>query len=160
MIARLPAHLLLAVALCAVFAAGFDAASAATPATPAPSGSPIVVSMRNYLFYPAALTVKPGTTITWRNDEVNGVAHTVVANKGAFASGNLGPGMVYSFTFTKPGVYAYTCSYHPYMTGTVTVTDEGAPASGGSPATSQPAPSPIQTAPLPGQAPPTSSSGY
>ena len=157
MFARLPAQLLLVVALCAVFAAGFGAASAAAPETPAP----IVVSIRNYLFYPAALTIKPGTTVTWRNDEVNGVAHTVVANKGAFASGNLGPGMVYSFTFTKPGAYGYTCSYHPYMTGTITVKDEGAPAGGGSPVPSQAAPSPSQTAPLPGQAaPPTSSSGY
>jgi manganese oxidase len=154
MFARLPAQLLLAVALSAVFAAGFGAASAAEPGTPAPSGSPILVSIRNYLFYPAAVTIKPGNTVTWRNDEVNGVAHTVVANKGAFTSGNLGPGMVYSFTFTKPGVYAYTCSYHPYMTGTITVGDEGAPAgSGGSPAPSQ--------APAPGQpAPPPPSSGY
>jgi plastocyanin len=34
----------------------------------------------------------------------------------------LSTGQSYSFTFTKPGAYAYLCTIHPFMTATVTVT--------------------------------------
>jgi len=68
-------------------------------------------------FAPSLLTVPVGTTVTWINK--SDVDHTVTV-AGLFDAG-LDLGGSYSFTFTKPGVYEYTCSPHPEMTGSVTV---------------------------------------
>jgi plastocyanin len=45
----------------------------------------------------------------------------VTADTNSFASGNLQPGGSFSFTFTRPGTYAYHCSIHPSMHGSVVV---------------------------------------
>jgi len=37
-------------------------------------------------------------------------------------SGNLTSGQSYAVTFSKPGTYAFHCSIHNYMTGTIKVT--------------------------------------
>ena len=37
------------------------------------------------------------------------------------------PGGTYSVTFTRPGIYAYVCSFHPGMRGQVEVREAGAP---------------------------------
>ena len=58
--------------------------------------------------------------IKWTNAQK--VRHTVVADQGAFASAGLDADQSYSFTFNAPGTYNYHCSIHPFMTGTVTVT--------------------------------------
>jgi plastocyanin len=82
-------------------------------------GQTTTVSIQNFFFSPANMTVAPGTTVTWVN---NGQApHTATANNGAFDSGTLQPGQSYSFTFKQPGTYAYHCAIHPDMTATVTV---------------------------------------
>jgi len=72
-------------------------------------------------FSPSTITVVIGVnnTVVWNNDD--SVPHTVTANDGSFSSGNLNPGDSYSFTFTTPGTYAYHCSYHSWMKGTVIV---------------------------------------
>lgn len=146
MSAQLPARLFIAVSLGAmiVAAAGVRTASADSPP---PSASPVMVFIRNSIYYPSSLTVKTGTTVTWRNDDVQ-LSHTVTSTTGVFDSKNLDRGMVYSFKFTKAGKYPYTCTYHPYMKGMVIVTDDGsAPADSSTPAPSS-------------YAPPQSSSGY
>jgi plastocyanin len=64
-------------------------------------------------------------TVMWTNNDT--AAHTVIpGNEPAgggwsVGSGNLPSGMSYSFTFTVPGTYAYSCSYHSWMSGTVVV---------------------------------------
>lgn len=92
---------------------------ASTPAdtTPVATGS---VAIKNFLFAPAAVTVKVGTTVTWTNDD--GEAHTVTSTKGPLHSPALPPGGTFSYRFTKPGSYSYLCTIHPYMHGTVVVT--------------------------------------
>ena len=91
----------------------------APSATSAPSAVEAKVSISNFAFDPAALTIKVGTTVTWTNNDV--VAHTVtftdVAN-----SPVLNRGDQFSRTFTKPGTYSYICSIHPFMHGMVVVT--------------------------------------
>jgi plastocyanin len=77
------------------------------------------VTIRNFAFGPSAVTVKPGTTVHWANRDSE--AHTVTSDTGAFSSPVLQPNAGYSFTFTKPGTYAYHCTIHPFMTGTVVV---------------------------------------
>ena len=58
-------------------------------------------------------------TVTWTNDDRS--PHTASSMSGAFNSGNLNPGMSYTFTFTTPGTYGYSCAYHGWMHGTVVV---------------------------------------
>jgi plastocyanin len=82
-------------------------------------GKTMTVSIKDFAFDPPSTTVAPGTMVTWVNNDQ--VPHTATANDGAFDSGTLQPGQSYSFTFDKPGTYAYHCNIHPYMTATVTV---------------------------------------
>jgi plastocyanin len=80
------------------------------------------VTIQNFAFSPASITVKAGTTVTWTNSD--SVAHTVTETDGKTgpASGDVNPGSSYSFTFKDTGTYQYHCSIHPSMTGTVVVT--------------------------------------
>jgi amicyanin len=78
------------------------------------------VSIKNFAFVPADVTVKVGTTVTWTNTDQE--AHTVTAKNGAFGSPALNNGSTYHYTFTKPGTYDYVCTIHPFMTATVVVT--------------------------------------
>jgi len=71
-------------------------------------------------FLPQVITVVIGmnNTVTWINQDL--IAHNVISNTGAFASGDLSSGQTYTFTFTQAGTYPYYCSYHP-MSGVVIV---------------------------------------
>ena len=95
-------------------------------------GKNMTVSIKNFAFNPPNITVAPGTTVTWVNNDQT--AHTATATdpSGVFDSGELQPGQSYSFTFDKPGTYAYHCEIHPDMTGTVTVSGASTSASGSS----------------------------
>src|SRR5215218_10760577 len=92
------------------------------------------VSIKGFAFNPPNATVAPGTTVTWVNDDQ--APHTATANDGAFDSGTLQPGQSYSFTFDKPGTYAYHCNIHPDMTATVTVSGASGSSSGSASASS------------------------
>ncbi len=87
--------------------------------TQSPSVNQIVVTMKNIAFNPQDVTINTGETIVWENDD--NVDHHVVSNTGVFDSGVMTPGSSYSFTFSTAGTYAYHCSIHPSMTGTITV---------------------------------------
>ncbi|MBI2847302.1 MAG: cytochrome P460 family protein [Chloroflexi bacterium] len=78
--------------------------------TPPPLG-PNEIGLDSISFYPASVTVKPGTTVKWVNNDQ--VTHTVTARNGAFASPPLKPGESFSFTFSSTGVFEYFCSIHP-----------------------------------------------
>jgi plastocyanin len=77
------------------------------------------VTIKDYAFAPATLTVPAGTTVTWTNDDA--VPHTATASDGSFDSGNLNPGQSFSFTFATPGSHPYVCQYHAGMAGTIVV---------------------------------------
>jgi amicyanin len=93
------------------------------PATPAPTPPPsaIHVTIRNFAFEPAKMTIPAGKTVEWTNEDA--VPHTATATSPAkaFDSGNLNQGQSFSFTFAKAGTYDYYCIYHPYMKGTIVV---------------------------------------
>ena len=76
------------------------------------------VSIDNFTFQPAELTVKVGTTVTWTNHD--DIPHTVVS-AGKFRSKTLDTDDSFSFTFTAAGDYKYFCSLHPHMTGMIKV---------------------------------------
>jgi plastocyanin len=78
------------------------------------------VSIDNFAFAPATLTVPAGSTVTWTNRDEE--PHTVVANDGSFHSPGMGSQATYSHTFPTVGKFDYVCSIHPFMHATVVVT--------------------------------------
>jgi plastocyanin len=76
------------------------------------------VTIDNFTFAPAELTVKVGTTVTWTNHD--DIPHTVVS-AGKFRSKTMDTDDSFSFTFTAAGDYKYFCSLHPHMTGMIKV---------------------------------------
>ena len=112
-------HLMLSRAAAAVL---MTAGLALTPyAGPARAQAPAAASVKisNLTFTPQTITVAAGTTVTWTNDD--DLPHTVVAIDKSFRSKPLDTGDQFSFTFAKPGQYAFFCSIHPMMTGKVVV---------------------------------------
>jgi plastocyanin len=99
----------------------------------------VVVKMSDKptMYMPAKLTVKAGTTVVWKNTA--GSIHDVTTdpdsvqnardvslppNVKPFDSGFIPPGGSWSYTFTVPGHYEYTCVPHEKdkMIGVITVT--------------------------------------
>ena len=81
------------------------------------------VAIKNFSFNPGSITVVIGVnnTVTWTNQD--SVTHTVTANDGSFNS-TVRPGTTFTHTFTTAGVFAYHCSIHKFMQGTVKVLGE------------------------------------
>ena len=101
---------LLAATLCAANIAALNArAEAASPA----------VHIDNFTFTPQEITIAPGTTLTWVNND--DIPHAVAATGNAFRSKALDTDQTFSFTFKEPGIYDYFCSLHPHMQGKIIV---------------------------------------
>jgi plastocyanin len=94
------------------------------------------VSIRDFSFEPAQLSVEPGTTVTWTNE--GNEPHTVTADNGLFDSRVLNPGESYSVQFDGMGTVTYYCTLHPSMRGRITV-GGGVPSVTEQPAMEQPA---------------------
>src|SRR5215213_10258195 len=78
------------------------------------------VSIQNFSFKPANITIKRGTKVRWINKD--STAHTATANNGrSFDSGRLRPGQSYAHTFKSAGKKPYHCEIYPDMKGTITV---------------------------------------
>jgi plastocyanin len=104
-----------------------------------PNSTVVDIRIQDFMFAPAIITVKVGTTVRWTN---NGPSpHTVTADMGGWGSGTLnapmnggagmgggmgdgmggggyggggsGPGGAFQFTFTQAGTYRYHCTIHP-----------------------------------------------
>jgi plastocyanin len=94
-------------------------AGAGTNPAAAPAPATMEVKIDNFSFGPNSITVAVGTTVTWTNRD--DIPHTVVSTDGVFKSKVMDTDEKFSFTFTKAGTFAYFCSIHPKMTGTVVV---------------------------------------
>jgi plastocyanin len=110
------------------------APAAPVPAAPAPAApaqpaaaSTTSVTIMNYTFSPAAVTISAGDTVTWTNHD--SAAHNIVVSSGpeTFSSPTLQTGQSFSHTFTMSGTYSYYCSIHPEMKATVTVSGGSQP---------------------------------
>jgi plastocyanin len=101
-------------------------------ATPAASSTTVTIAKgaqnsNNKVFYvPPQTTAKPGSTITWKNED--SAIHTATSGKDAtpdhkFDTSLISPGQSSkSITMpNEPGEYSYFCTLHPWMTGTITV---------------------------------------
>jgi len=114
-----------AFALVAVMIGYFATTAYAIGTAQPPSGSGttifIVETPVSWQYSPQNIRVVVGVnaTIIWVSHSIS--YDTVTDRSGAFGSGPIAPGQTFMHTFTSPGVYAYYCLYHPWMTGTVTV---------------------------------------
>jgi len=75
------------------------------------------VSIENFTFNPAVLTIKVGTTVIWTNNDT--VEHNI--KSADFNSPLMKKGETYEFKFDKAGTYDYSCGIHPTMTGKIIV---------------------------------------
>jgi plastocyanin len=112
--------LLLALAGCGGSVPGSSGATEAKEAEP-PAAAEKQVTIDNFAFSPATLTVPAGTRVTWLNrDDVPHTA-TSTAKPRAFDSGTLDTDDKFTHEFKTPGTYEYFCAVHPKMTGRVIV---------------------------------------
>jgi plastocyanin len=81
--------------------------------------STVEVTIDNFTFTPASVTVEPGTTVHWLNRD--DIPHTVVAKSLAYKSRALDTDDSFSQQFNEVGEIDYFCSLHPHMTGKVIV---------------------------------------
>ncbi len=96
------------------------------------SGSSVPGCEQRYQCHsPYAITVEPGTTVTWTN--VDSTHHTVTSGTptngpdGIFDSSLFGPGRGFSQTFYRSGTFDYFCMIHPWAIGKVFVTSGPVP---------------------------------
>jgi plastocyanin len=75
---------------------------------------------------PATVTIRAGSTVTWRWGNTGSVPHSVQSTgTPSFTSSAVetGSGSTYQQTFTTPGTYRYNCAIHgDLLTGVVVVT--------------------------------------
>ena len=77
------------------------------------------ISVDNFTFGPQTIIVQVNSTVTWVNHD--DVPHVIASTDGVFRSKALDTDDKFSFTFAKPGAYAYFCAIHPKMVGKVVV---------------------------------------
>jgi len=96
--------------------------------TPSPTSGIIIhesqvftVKIENFAFSPASLTVKQGDVVVFKN--MDATIHTATALNGAFDSGTIGTGQQWTLATANlaPGTYAFHCSIHQSMQGTLVV---------------------------------------
>lgn len=96
-----------------------------TTAQAASPGRSSAVTVKQFQFMPAELTVQAGTNVTWTNED--DILHTATSGAtpgtadGQFDGQMDGPGKSFSHVFDTPGRYPYFCSRHTSMTGSVIV---------------------------------------
>lgn len=114
---RRAAHLAVVGAACLVIILTTQAAAAASPD---PGDGQVAAA--DFAFTPATVTIEAGASVVWsaRKDPEQHTVTPVVA--GSFeGSGPLFAGDDFTVRFDEPGTFAYACSFHPFMTGTVVV---------------------------------------
>ncbi|MGW2371110.1 MULTISPECIES: cupredoxin domain-containing protein [Kitasatospora] len=78
------------------------------------------ITIKDFAYSPASLTVSPGQTVTVTNQDTDG--HTLTASDKSFDTGTIAPGATASFTAPQQtGAHPYICDIHPFMHGTLIV---------------------------------------
>jgi amicyanin len=114
-----PASVLRALRLVVLFTALTSTPCLAEDPNNAAANPVVTVGIDHNTFIPSEITVAPGTTVTWVNNEA--MPHTVVDQNKEFRSKIIAKQATFSFTFTTAGDYDYLCSIHPNMKGKVIV---------------------------------------
>jgi plastocyanin len=106
--------------------AGFVGLLLAAGSVAAASTAGVTIRETNnlYHFSPKTTYVNVGGTVTWTNG--TDAPHTVTSDSGSeLASGTIGPGTTFNHAFATTGTFAYHCTIHTYMVGSVTVLAAG-----------------------------------
>ena len=99
---------------------GGGSSKSTTPSSGVSSTKPQSVVMKNIQFNPKQISVPPGATVKWTNQDT--AAHDVTGSDfKSGAKGGLNPGDTFSHTFNRMGTFKYRCTVHPGMQGTVVV---------------------------------------
>jgi plastocyanin len=77
------------------------------------------VTMEYMRFEPETLTVARGDTVVWINKDL--VPHTATSKAGGFDSQVVAAEKSWRVTVRKKGTFAYVCTLHPTMKGTLRV---------------------------------------
>jgi plastocyanin len=93
------------------------ARSESLPDTPRPRIH--TVTMEGMVFRPAVIAVRPGDTIVWVNKDL--VPHTATSSQAGFDSKLIPANDSWRHRVEKPGDFDYVCSFHPTMTGKLSV---------------------------------------
>jgi len=93
---------------------------AATPAGSALTGELVEITISNFAFVSADVSVPAGTTVVFVNEDE--AVHNVLSDDGQLQSPDLERGGTYEVTLGQPGTIAYICNIHQFMQGTITVT--------------------------------------
>jgi plastocyanin/uncharacterized membrane protein len=100
-----------------------QAVQQSSPSTSRTPGAEVII--KNFRFQPAQLSVRPGESIEFKNEDI--YAHTVTADDGSFDSGLIQPGSTWTLTLAKAGTVAYHCAPHPNMKATLVAASGAAP---------------------------------
>ncbi len=79
----------------------------------------VEVKIDNFVFKPAIVRVKKGSSVTWVNDD--DIPHSIVCTVLQVHSHPMDSGEKFTFQFDKPGIYNYICGLHPHMHGQIVV---------------------------------------
>ncbi len=91
-----------------------------TPVSASSTNTVTVEKVGNiYEFVPSQLTVKAGSTVTWKNAST--APHTVTSDTPGLLNRNLPVGGSFTVTAKTAGTYDYHCNIHPYMHGEIVV---------------------------------------
>jgi len=77
------------------------------------------VTIEGSKFDPSTLDVSAGDTIVWVNKDP--FPHTATSKDGTFNSQSIAAGQSWTYTASKKGSFAYTCTFHPTMRGRLRV---------------------------------------
>jgi plastocyanin len=94
-------------------------ALALAASTLASAASVHTVAIDGTAYAPATAVARRGDTVTWVNKDP--FPHTVTARDGSFDSKTIAAGAKWSYVARKPGKFAYYCTLHPTMSGTLEV---------------------------------------
>ena len=84
------------------------------------SGKAVAVTISDYEYDPATITVPSGTVVTFTNRD--STPHTATSKEsGAFESGSIDTGESGEVKLEEAGTFAYYCAFHPFMKGTIEV---------------------------------------
>lgn len=85
---------------------------------PSHGGELVRVKVTNLAFSPAEITVHPGDTVEWVNEDF--IDHTATETSGDWDVA-IPAEKAAQLTITRAGTFSYYCRVHPGMTGTVHV---------------------------------------
>jgi plastocyanin len=115
------AGLLLAIAMALLAGCGSDSgADQSTSGSTASAAGATAVTIKDYTYKPASITVPVGTTVKFTNED--STPHTATSKQpDVFESGSIDTGKTGEVTLKKAGTFTYYCLFHPFMKGTIVV---------------------------------------